>query len=69
MSELIDIKTSDGTFAYQLQKIDGIYMLTQIENIGERFQQIKEMTYKDGDVMIATYPKVGKNTGLDKQNM
>ena len=61
MSELIDIKTKDGTFAYQLQKIDGIYMLTQIEQLTERLQQIKEMTYKDGDMMIVTYPKVGKS--------
>ena len=61
MSEWVDIKTRDGAFAYQLQKIDGLYMLAQIKKLGERLQQIREIQYKDGDVMIATYPKVGKN--------
>ena len=60
MSEWVDIKTGDGAFAYQLQKIDGLYMLAQIKKLGERLQQIREIQYKDGDVMIATYPKVGK---------
>ena len=61
MSEWVDIKTRDGTFAYPLQKIDGLYMLAQIKKLGERLQQIREIQYKDGDVMIATYPKVGKS--------
>ena len=59
MAELVDITTREGRFAYKLQEIDGLYMLSQIKDTKERFRQLKELKCKEGDVMIATYPKVG----------
>ena len=59
-AELLEVKHKDETVAFKCWEIDGIKLPLRVKDPDARFKEIKELEYKDGDIIIATYPKVGK---------
>ena len=59
-AELLEIKNKDDTLAFKCWEINGIKLPLRVKDPDARFKELKELEYKDGDLIIATYPKVGK---------
>ena len=59
-AELLEIKNKDDTLAFKCWEINGIKLPLRVKDPDARFKELKELEYKDGDLIIASYPKVGK---------
>ena len=59
-AKLVEVRHKDGTLAFKCWEKDGLRMAPAMKDPDARFQELKELEYKDGDIIIATYPKVGK---------
>ena len=59
-AKVIEVKHTDGTLAFKCWEKDGLKLSFRVKDPDTRLKEIKELEYKDGDIFIATYPKVGK---------
>ena len=60
MSDVVDIQAKDGTVVLKYKMYDGMYMSLRARDVEERFRTLKTLKYKEGDVLIISYPKTGK---------
>ena len=62
-AEVVEVKHKDETLAFKCWEKDGLKLPLRVSEPDARFREIKELDYKDGDIIIASYPKVGKTLG------
>ena len=60
MPEEIEVKNGDGSTAFKCWDMDGLYLPLRCKDPVKRLKDINEMEYKDGDIHIVSYPKVGR---------
>lgn len=67
MGEPIEIKSKDGRVLFRnLQKLEGILAVEQFTpGRLERYKKLLELKHKEGDIIIANYPKTGTHWLLD----
>ena len=59
MAEIFEVKSKNGSTLMKYKLYDGLRMSLRVENVMERFEKLKTLKYKEGDVVIVTYPKTG----------
>ena len=60
MPEEIEVKNGDGSTAFKCWDMDGLYLPLRCKDPVKRLKDINEMEYKEGDIHIVSYPKVGR---------
>ena len=60
MPGIVEIKGKDGSTVFKCQMFDGLRLSLKTKNIQERFEMLKTLEYKKGDVVIVTFPKTGQ---------
>ena len=58
--EILEVKHKDGTTAFKCRENEGIKVPPRMQDPEKRIQELRELKYKEGDIFIASYPKVGK---------
>ena len=59
-AKVVEVRHKDGTLAFKCWEKDGLKLPLRVKDPDARFKEIKELEYKDGDIIIVSYPKVGK---------
>lgn len=68
-AEVVEVKHKDETLAFKCWEKDGLKLPLRVKDPDAKFKEIKELEYKDGDIIIASYPKVGTNWLKDSLGM
>lgn len=67
--EILEVKHKDGTTAFKCRENEGIKVPPRMQDPEKRIQELRELKYKEGDIFIASYPKVGTNWLKDSLGM
>ena len=59
-AEVVEVRHKDGTLAFKCWEKDGLKLPLRVKDLDSRFKEIKELDYKDDDIIIVSYPKVGE---------
>ena len=59
MAEIIEVKGKDGRDICKLQRTKGILEFAAMPGFEKRQEKLQELKAKEGDVIIANYPKTG----------
>ena len=67
--EVKEVKNKDGSLAFKCWDTDGKNLPLKMKNPDAQLKEINELEYKEGDVIVTSYPKTGTNWVKDSLSM